>query len=119
MSHRPERLAEEIKKEISDMLKKELKDPRIGFVSVTGVDVSPDLRYAKVHTSILGSPEEQKETMDVLQRAQGFIRSELVRRIRLRHAPEISFKLDQSISRGARVMELLERVKDDDSGRKE
>lgn len=119
MSHRPERLAEEIKKEISEMLRTELKDPRIGFVSVTGVDVSPDLRYARIHTSILGSSGEQKATMDVLQRAQGFIRSELMRRIRLRHAPEISFKLDQSISRGARIMELLERVKDDESDRKE
>lgn len=119
MSYRPERLAEEIKKEVSELLRTQLKDPRLGFVSVTGVDVSLDLRYAKIYTSILGTDEEQKATMGVLQKAQGFIRSELGGRIRLRHVPEITFKLDQSISRGVRIMELLERVKDPEADRNE
>ncbi|MEW6273670.1 MAG: 30S ribosome-binding factor RbfA [Bacillota bacterium] len=111
MSYRPERLAEAIKKEISDLLFNELKDPRIGFVTITAVDVSPDLRTAKIYASVYGSAEEQRATLAALQRAQGFIRSELGKRIRLRHTPEITFKLDPSIRRGARVMELLEEIK--------
>lgn len=112
MSHRPERLAEIIKKEVSEMLRDELKDPRIGFVTITEVEVSADLRYAKIFISVYGSEEEQKATMDALNRAQGYVRSELGRRIRLRHTPEINFKLDTSIMRGSRVMELLHTVRE-------
>lgn len=108
MSHRPERLAEAIKKEISDMLRDELKDPRIGFATITLVEVSSDLRYAKVYISVLGAPEEQKNTLNALERAKGFVRSELGRRIRLRYTPELTFKLDTSIQRGTRVIKLLE-----------
>jgi len=111
MSYRRVRLAEEIKKEVSDMLLQEIKDPRVGFVTVTGVEISSDLRTAKIYVSVLGSPEEQKATMEALWRAQGFIRGELGKRIRLRHTPEITFKLDTSIARGARVMELLHEIK--------
>ncbi len=111
MSYRPERLAEAIKKEVSDMLfQQEIKDPRVGFVTITAVEVSPDLRAAKIYASVLGSPEEQKATMEALRRAQGFIRSELGKRIRLRHTPEISFKLDTSIARGVRVTRLLKEI---------
>ncbi|RKO66324.1 30S ribosome-binding factor RbfA [Desulfofundulus salinus] len=112
MPYRPERLAEIIKKEVSDMLRDELKDPRIGFVTITGVEVSPDLRYARIFFSVLGSEEEAKASLEALNRARGYVRSELGRRIRLRYAPEISFKLDPSIQRGIRVMELLHDVKE-------
>ncbi|MBE3585623.1 MULTISPECIES: 30S ribosome-binding factor RbfA [Desulfofundulus] len=112
MSYRPERLAEIIKKEVSDMVRDELKDPRIGFVTITGVEVSTDLRYAKIFFSVLGSEEEARASLEALNRARGYVRSELARRIRLRHAPEISFKLDPSIQRGIRVMELLKDVKE-------
>lgn len=110
MTYRRIRLAEEIKKEVSDMLLHEIKDPRVGFVTITDVEVSPDLRTAKIYASVLGSAEEQKATMEALWRAQGFIRSELGKRIRLRHTPEITFRLDTSIARGARVMELLHEI---------
>jgi ribosome-binding factor A len=110
--YRPERLAEIIKKEVSDMLRDELKDPRIGFVTITGVEVSTDLRYARIFFSVLGSEEEAKASLEALNRARGYVRSELGRRIRLRYAPEISFKLDPSIQRGIRVMELLHDVKE-------
>ncbi|MFZ5634829.1 MAG: 30S ribosome-binding factor RbfA [Bacillota bacterium] len=111
MSHRPGRLAEAIKKEISDILHNELKDPRLGFVTITMVDVTPDLRYARIFASVLGSDEQQKATGEVLNKAAGYIRSELGRRIRLKYTPEISFKLDKSIERGARVIKLMEEVK--------
>ncbi|MCL6558346.1 MAG: 30S ribosome-binding factor RbfA [Firmicutes bacterium] len=119
MSYRPERLAEAIKKEISDLLRDELKDPRIGFVTITSVEVSSDLRYAKVFISVLGGPENQRSSIETLQKAQGFIRGELGRRIRLRYTPEITFKLDESISRGTRVIELLNEVRDKGGGSSE
>ncbi|MCG8402387.1 MAG: 30S ribosome-binding factor RbfA [Firmicutes bacterium] len=111
MSHRPERLAEAIKKEISEMLRAELKDPRVGFATVTGVEVSGDLKYAKVYVSVLGSKEERDSSMAGLKKAQGFIRTELGRRIRVRYIPELTFKLDESLDHGTRVMKLLNEVK--------
>jgi ribosome-binding factor A len=113
MSFRPERLAEAIKKEVSDLLREGLKDPRIGFVSITSVEVSRDLRYAAIFASVYGNPDEQRATIDGLQNAQGYIRSELGKRIRLRHTPEITFKLDESIERGSRLLALMEKMKDD------
>lgn len=116
MSFRPERLAEAIKKEISDMLREELKDPRIGFVTITFVEVSRDLRYANVYASVFGDPEEQKASIEALQKAHGFIRGELGKRIRLRYTPEIIFKLDHSISRGSKLMALMEEVREKGGG---
>jgi ribosome-binding factor A len=119
MSFRPERLAEAIKKEVSDLLREGLKDPRIGFVSITSVEVSKDLRYAVIFASIYGEPPGQKTTIEALQNAQGFIRSELGRRIRLRYVPEITFKLDESIERGSRLIALMEEVRDKEDSRDE
>lgn len=111
MSFRPERLAEAIKKEVSDLLREELKDPRVGFVTITHVEVSKDLRYANIFASVFGEPAEQNATIEALQKAQGFIRGELGKRIRLRYTPEVTFKLDQSIGRGARLIALMKDVK--------
>ncbi len=116
MSHRPERMAEAVKKEVSDMIRYELKDPRIGFATVTSVEVSGDLRYAKIFISVLGEPNEQQKTIEALESAKGFVRTELGRRIRLRYTPELSFKLDSSISRGSRLIKLLEEVSGDKAG---
>ena len=116
MSFRPERLAEAIKKEISELLREELKDPRIGFASITSVEVSRDLRYANVFVSVLGESEQQKITVETLQGAQGFIRGELGKRIRLRYTPEINFTLDQSISHGSRIIALMKKVRAKDEG---
>ena len=114
MSHRPERLAEAIKVEMADLLLNAIKDPRVGFATITDVSVSSDLKYAKIHISVLGDQEKKKNAMQGLQKAQGFIRTELGQRIRLRHVPEISFKLDQSFDHGVRIMELLDEVKNKD-----
>lgn len=111
-SHRANRVAEEIKKEITQMIRDEIKDPRIGFVTVTGVDVTPDIRYAKVFISVYGEEDNRAQSLEALEKAKGFIRSELGKRMRLRYTPEISFKFDTSIEYGAKIMKLLAGVKD-------
>lgn len=110
VKHRPSRLAESIKEEVSKMIREDIKDPRLGFVTVTDVEVADDLRHAKVFVSILGKEEEIKESMEVLKRASGFVRSELSKNIRLRYVPEISFRYDHSIERGAHISKLLREV---------
>lgn len=103
---RSERIREEFKREMSDILRK-MKDPRIGFVSVTDVELSRDLRHAKIFVSIYGDEEEKENTLAALVHAQGFVRSEIGQRIRMRHTPEIAFRLDDSIERGDRINRLL------------
>ncbi len=112
VSHRANRVAEEIKREITQMLRDEIKDPRIGFVTVTGVEVTPDIRYAKVFVSVYGEDEAKAQSLQALEKAKGFVRSELGKRMRLRYTPEINFKFDSSIEHGARIMKLLEEVKE-------
>ena len=107
---REDQLSGAITRELSDLIRTRMKDPRIGFASITGVELSHDLRYAKVYVSVMGSPEEQRETMRGLDSANGFLRRELAQRLTIRHVPEISFRLDESIARGARVLDLLKQV---------
>jgi ribosome-binding factor A len=110
MSMRIARLRELFKQETSAILQRQMKDPRIGFVSVTDVELSGDLRQAKIFVSVLGDAEAKVRTMEGLESAQGFIRTELAHRIRLRHIPQVLFRLDESIERGARVERLLREV---------
>jgi len=110
MSHRPEKVEEVIKEALSHILQREVRDPRIGFVSVTDVDVSLDLRHARVFVSVLGDPEAKAATMQGLSSAARYIRRALGQRLQMRYTPEISFKLDESIERGARVLKLLGEV---------
>ncbi|HEU0028229.1 MAG TPA: 30S ribosome-binding factor RbfA [Ktedonobacterales bacterium] len=109
-NRRQDQLGQVITHELSDLMRLRMKDPRIGFASITGVEVSKDLSHAKVFVSVMGSPEEQRETMRGLRHAMGFLRHELAQRLTIRHVPEISFQLDESIARGARVIELLNQV---------
>lgn len=106
-NYRIQRLAERIKEELSDILQRELKDPRLGFVSITDVELTRDLQVAKVYVSVLGSEEEKATSLETLQRAKGFLRTEIGRRIQMRHVPDLLFKFDTSIEHGARVHELL------------
>lgn len=108
--HRANRLAETLKEEISQLIRVELKDPRIGFVTLTSVDVADDLSHAKVYISVLGTEEEGNASLDALNRAAGFVRSEIGKRIRLRHVPSIVFKYDPSIQHGAHIAKLLKDV---------
>jgi ribosome-binding factor A len=109
-SPRIARLRELFKEETSLILQRDMKDPRIGFVSVVDVELSGDLRHAKIFVSVLGDAEAKARTMEALASAQGFVRTELARRIRLRHIPQVAFRMDESIERGARVNELLRKV---------
>ncbi|TDX51881.1 30S ribosome-binding factor RbfA [Orenia marismortui] len=113
-NHRPERVAELIKQEVSDLLQKEIKDPRIGFVTVTDVEVSGDLRHAKVFVSILNGDKDQ--TMEGLAATTGFVRREIGKRIRLRHTPEVIFRYDDSIETGTRIFKILKDIKSDETG---
>lgn len=108
--HRSNRLAESLKQEISQMIREELKDPRIGFATVTSIEVADDLSHAKVYVSVLGDDQKVKETIAALKGATGFVRSEIGKRIRLRHVPEIVFKYDNSIEYGAHITRLLRDV---------
>lgn len=108
MSHRVARVAELIRAEVSDLLLHKLRDPRIqGLVTVTEVEVSGDLRQARVFVSVLGSDAERAGALAGLRSAQGFMRREVGRRARLRVTPELLFTLDDSIARGARMLALM------------
>ncbi|EFM13104.1 ribosome-binding factor A [Paenibacillus curdlanolyticus YK9] len=109
------RVGEQIKKELSQIIQTELKDPRIGFITVTGVDVTNDLSQAKVYLSVLGSDEQKEETLKAIARGTGFIRSELGKRMRLRHTPVLLFKFDASIAYGSRIEALLEQINSGES----
>ncbi|MBP3965212.1 MULTISPECIES: 30S ribosome-binding factor RbfA [Paenibacillus] len=104
------RVGEQIKKELSQIIQTELKDPRIGFITVTGVDLTNDLSQARVYLSVLGSEEQKEETLKALARGTGFIRSELGKRIRFRHTPELLFKFDSSIEYGSKIEALLHTI---------
>ena len=107
MSRRTNRLAEEIREEVARIIGSGLKDPRIGFVTVIRVDLSPDLRMARVFVGVLGDEAQRNKTMTGLGQAAGFIRRELGRRIRVRHTPELLFKYDTGLDATDRVARLL------------
>lgn len=114
MSMRPNRVAEQMKKELSDILSRRLKDPRVGFVTVTDVQVTGDLQQAKVYITVLGDEDTKQETLTALEKAKGFIRSEIGSRIRLRKTPEIFFEFDESIEYGNRIEKLISELKKDE-----
>ncbi|HEY9816784.1 MAG TPA: 30S ribosome-binding factor RbfA [Candidatus Obscuribacterales bacterium] len=111
-NRRVERVAELIRREVSQMLVADIKDERVGMgmVSVTDVDVSGDLQHAKIFVSIYGSDEARTETMEGLRSATGFVRSELGKRVRLRRTPEVLFVEDRGIERGSRVLSLINQL---------
>ena len=114
MAHRIERVNSLIRQEISQLLQRQVKDPRLGnFVAVTEVSLSPDLRYARVFVSCMGSEEEKQATLSGLIAASGFLRNRLAKRLRLRRIPELSFHWDDSIERGAHLLELIDEVSTD------
>ena len=108
---RQERVAEAIKKEVSVIIHDDLKDPRLGFVTITGVELAHDMRYAKIFFSVLGKEEEYALTKQALDSALGFIRHLLAERIRLRFAPEIAFKEDRSSEYSIRIQQVLDEIK--------
>lgn len=109
-SHRPERVSERIRQEISAMLEREIQDPRLENMNVTRVEVSSDLRHAKVFISPRGTEANDTEMMDALAHAAGFFRHRLAQSLELRYAPEIHFQLDRSIELGEHFIQVLEQV---------
>lgn len=107
---RVEKVQELMKQEVSEIVLRELKDPRIGFVTVTEVKCTADLREAKIYVSVMGSDDQVKNTLAGLKSSMGFIRREIGRRIRLRFTPEISLALDKSLDYSAHIQELLLKV---------
>ena len=109
MSRRLERINELLRQELSQLLARELNDPRIPLlVTVTRVETSADLRHARVHISVMGASEEQRTAVDTLQSAAGFLQRELRPRLTLRFVPVLNFKLDHSIQEGARILRAIE-----------
>jgi len=108
---RSEKVADLIHKEISEMLVKSIKDPRIGFVTITRVAVSEDCRSAKVYFSVAGGVEERRRSLEGLTSAKGYVRRELGRRIRLRYTPEVMFKFDPSIEYAVHIGEVIRQLK--------
>ena len=109
---RQERVAGALKREISNIIHDELKDPRLGFVTITDVELTPDLRYAKVFFSVLGKDQDYKKTKEALESALGFIRRLIAQRIRLRFTPEITFKEDRSAEYSIKIQEVLEEIRE-------
>lgn len=112
---RADRLGDLIQREISDILQRRIKDPRIGFCTILRVDVSRDLRHAKVFVSIMGTEDQQKNTLAGLKSATGFIRREIGHRIMLRHTPEIVFRIDRSVDHSFRIAQLLKEGNEQDT----
>ena len=115
MSERTRRLDHLLTEEISRILTREVQDPRIGFVTITGVQVSPDLRHATVWASIIGDERERRTTLRALQSAMPYVRRHLGE-LRLKRIPELHVREDDTAERGTRVMELLERIEGEASG---
>jgi ribosome-binding factor A len=113
MSLRSNRVGEQMKKELGEIIGRKIKDPRIGFVTVTDVQVTGDLQQAKVFISVLGDDLQRENTLKGLAKAKGFIRSEIGQRIRLRKTPEITFEFDESIDYGNRIENLLYQIKEE------
>ena len=108
---RLERVNEQMKIEVSRIIQEELKDPRVGFVTVMRAEVSADLQHAHLYVSCLGTPAEQERTMTALTSGRGFVRRMIGERIRLRYTPEIVFHLDRSLDDQFRIQDTLERIR--------
>jgi ribosome-binding factor A len=114
MAYRIERLNQLIRQEISELLHRQINDPRLGgFIAVTEVSTSLDLKYAKIFACRIGGVEEKQEILSALAGASGFLRKELAKRIKVRRIPELRFEWDDSIERGAHLLNLIDKAKPD------
>jgi ribosome-binding factor A len=108
------RVDEAMRAVLSDAIGSDLKDPRIGFVTVTGVKTSPDLRHARVYVSVLGPDSEREQSIDGLRSAHGFLQRRLADELTLKHTPSLSFHYDESVDRGMRISSLVSELEHDD-----
>jgi len=112
---RPKRVAQLIQKEINAILQKQIKNPQLGFVTITGVKVTDDLQHAKVYFTVYGSEQERISTEKLLKKITSFVRYHVGQRIRLRYTPEIVFQYDETIERAARIDELINKIQEERS----
>ncbi len=120
MTRRIERVNALLAEEISELIRREIQDPRLSaMVSVTEVHTSPDLRNATVLVSVLGTEEEARQALLALRHAAGYLRHEMAERLRIKHIPELSFKQDTSIEKGARVLQILKEIQEEKDGQPE
>ena len=110
MSQRKEKVAQRMKEEISDIIHNEIKDPRIGFLTITKVELTPDLRFGKVYYSIMGGDEQKKAAQEGLESAYKFIRRLLGERIKIRYTPDISFRVDDSCEYNLHIAEIFDKL---------
>ena len=110
-TQRPGRVQEAIRQEISKIVHGEMKDPRIGFITITKVDLTKDLRYARVYFSILGEDKDKKLALRGLNNAKGYIKGLLADRIKLRYMPDIAFAIDESLEHTKHIYDILEQIK--------
>jgi ribosome-binding factor A len=108
-SDRLRRVNEAVRQVLSDAITQDLKDPRIGFVTVTAVDTSPDLRHARVYVSVLGSEDDREASLQGLRSAHGFLQRRVAEELHIKHTPTLDFVYDPSVERGMRISELLDR----------
>lgn len=114
---RTQRVADQIQKELAQLIQLEMKDPRLGMVTVSAVEISRDLAFADVFISFLGIDDQERvdESMEVMRSAAGFLRSHLARRVKMRFTPQLRFRYDNSLRRGAYMSELIEKARSGDS----
>ena len=113
---RRQRLGDQLRVELADLIQHELRDPRVGFVTVTEVRMSPDLTHARVYVSIFGDDERTEESFAALNGAKGFLRSRIGKRMKLRHVPELRFMIDETLDTSDRIESLLHTGETDDDG---
>ena len=118
-SYRQERVADLIREQLAELLQKEVEDPRLAQVTITAVEMSPDLRYARVFYSVLGSDQEVSEASQAFESASGYVRRELASRLKLRYMPHLQFRFDSSLVVGHRIETLLKQIEDDRGGEQE
>ena len=115
MGHgRMRRVDEAVREVLGDAIAKDLRDPRVGFVTVTAVKTSPDLRHARVYVSVLGDEQARSETLDGLSSAHGFLQGRVAAELSLKHTPTLTFEYDESIDRGMRISRLIDQGPDAD-----
>ena len=117
-SHRQDRMSVEIQRILSNIVQNEMKDPRInsGKVSISRVEASPDVSFARVYFSLLGTEEERQEAFRIIGKAKGYLRSELAHRLQVRHVPELEFRIDTAIEHGVKMAALLNELEREERG---
>ena len=117
MTRRTRQVGEMLREELSDIIRREVKDPRIGFMSITAVEVPPDLRSARVYVSVLGTDEEREKTLEALRSAAGYIRHILKPRLRMRQIPELEFRDDRSMEYAEKISAALREIRETEANR--